>query len=185
MTKFRGGQSKRMAKLSQHVAHARTKLTQQKELAERILKLSEFARKLETEAEKVEPFYESAVDSELQAQAEARAQQELEEAGLKPDKAARKGSEDAGPMTGTGSALRSDGTPVPEHEYLDNFFRKYNKVTLDKLAIEKERERLRRENEELQSILKQVRCCPLPASPDRRLTAPPLWPLPSIWTASR
>lgn len=38
---------------------------------------------------------------------------------------------------------------------LDNFLRKYNKVLLDKLAIEKERERLETENANLQSLLKQ------------------------------
>lgn len=40
-------------------------------------------------------------------------------------------------------------------EGLDNFLRKYNKVLLDKLAIEKERERLQQENTNLQALLKQ------------------------------
>merc|ERR1719230_720054 len=37
----------------------------------------------------------------------------------------------------------------------DNFWKRYNKVLLDKLQIEKEHERLTKENSDLQSILKQ------------------------------
>ena len=52
-------------------------------------------------------------------------------------------------------ALGADGAPVEEWNYLDQFYKKYNKVLLDKLAIERERERLQRENNDLQAILKQ------------------------------
>ena len=53
------------------------------------------------------------------------------------------------------SSWTPDGQPVQEWCHLDNFLRKYNKVLLDKLAIERERERLERENSDLQTILKQ------------------------------
>ena len=53
------------------------------------------------------------------------------------------------------SSLTLDGQPVQEWCHLDNFLRKFNKVLLDKLAIERERERLERENSDLQTILKQ------------------------------
>ena len=39
--------------------------------------------------------------------------------------------------------------------YLDNFFKRYNKVLLDVMAIERERDRLGNENGDLRSILKQ------------------------------
>ncbi|KAH8091501.1 hypothetical protein JL720_5808 [Aureococcus anophagefferens] len=53
------------------------------------------------------------------------------------------------------SSWTADGKPVQEWCHLDNFLRKYNKVLLDKLAIERERERLEAENGDLQTILKQ------------------------------
>ena len=40
-------------------------------------------------------------------------------------------------------------------ELLDRFYKKFNRALLDKLATERERDRLLRENEDLQSILKQ------------------------------
>ena len=52
-------------------------------------------------------------------------------------------------------AIGDDGKPVKEWNYLDRFYRRYNKVLLDKLAIAKEKERLERENHDLQAILKQ------------------------------
>ena len=48
-----------------------------------------------------------------------------------------------------------EGTPVDEWNYLDNFYKKYNKVLMDKLTIEKEQARLQQENADLQAILKQ------------------------------
>ena len=38
---------------------------------------------------------------------------------------------------------------------MDNFYKKFNKVLLSKLATERERDRLREENAQMQSILKQ------------------------------
>ena len=50
---------------------------------------------------------------------------------------------------------RLDGAPVEEWNYLDQFYKKYNKVLLDKFALSKEREGLERQNEDLRLILKQ------------------------------
>ena len=47
------------------------------------------------------------------------------------------------------------GKTVEEWEYLEKFFKKSNKALLDKLFVERERDRLRKENEDLQNILKQ------------------------------
>merc|ERR1712217_291600 len=44
---------------------------------------------------------------------------------------------------------------IDEWTYLDNFFKRFNKVKLDHLAIEREGERLNKENAQLRSILKQ------------------------------
>merc|ERR1712070_1061311 len=42
-----------------------------------------------------------------------------------------------------------------EWDYLNNFFKRYNKVLLDVMAIDREKERLTNENGDLRSILKQ------------------------------
>ena len=44
---------------------------------------------------------------------------------------------------------------VDEWDYLNRFFQRFNRVELDRLAIDKERARLERENGELRNILKQ------------------------------
>lgn len=48
-----------------------------------------------------------------------------------------------------------NGVIVSEWEYLDLFWKRYNKVLLDDLAIKRERDRYANENRELQAILKQ------------------------------
>lgn len=42
-----------------------------------------------------------------------------------------------------------------EYSYLDNFYKRYNKVQLDKIAIEKQKEQLEKENQILKTMLKQ------------------------------
>lgn len=44
---------------------------------------------------------------------------------------------------------------VPVYERLSNFYRKYNKILLDNIAIAKEKERLQLENAQLQDLIKQ------------------------------
>ena len=80
---------------------------------------------METEKEKVLPFYESSVD-----------ENEIPEQ-LKKDFENLK-KEDA-----------------EEYAYLNNFYKRFNKVLLDKLAIEKQKENLQRDNKLLKSLLKQ------------------------------
>lgn len=49
--------------------------------------------------------------------------------------------------------------PYPQvmHEYsaLESFWRRYNKVMLDKLALDREKQILEEENEKLKALLKQ------------------------------
>ena len=42
-----------------------------------------------------------------------------------------------------------------EFKYLNNFFKRHNKVLLDKLAIQKQKEALAKDNQMLKSLLKQ------------------------------
>ena len=51
--------------------------------------------------------------------------------------------------------LNPDGSAVSEWDYLNTFHKRYNKAMLDKIAVQREKERLERENKDLQTILKQ------------------------------
>merc|ERR1719159_811854 len=105
-------------------------LKDQLSLAERILKTAELCRKFETEREKVLPFYLSR-------------EVEVEELQFDDDDLKEEIKE----------SLADTG--IDEWTYLDTFFKRYNKVKLDHLAIDKERQRLEKENVQLRSILKQ------------------------------
>ncbi|EKX35168.1 hypothetical protein GUITHDRAFT_80038, partial [Guillardia theta CCMP2712] len=108
-------------------------------LAERILNTAELNRKLETEREKVVPFYPS-----LKLTEEDELSLNDPPAGLQEEAAA------------LSSYCRSQsGQTVEKWNMLDNFLRKYNMVLLDKEAIRREKERLLQENGDLRSILKQ------------------------------
>ena len=133
MNKFRESEGRRLQELVINSQAAIKSLQGKLERAERILKLAELARKLETEREKVLPFYESSVEEEEKAAADAA---------------------DIRKSLQT-SATGKDGQVVEEWDYLNNFFKRYNKVLLDETAIERERDRLQRENTDLRSILKQ------------------------------
>ncbi|GFR42629.1 hypothetical protein Agub_g3565, partial [Astrephomene gubernaculifera] len=74
------------------------------------------------------------------------------------------GREAAGGSAGSGGAKPRyssfgldpvSGKEVEEWDYLNRFFKRYNKALLDKAAIDKEKARLERENADLRSILKQ------------------------------
>merc|ERR1719262_1906333 len=132
MNRFRGEEKKRLTDLTANARQCIRSLTDQLGLAERILKTSELCRKYETEREKVLPFYLSRdVDVD-----------ELE--GLEGDEDLKE--EIKGVL---------DDTRIDEWTYLDTFFKRFNKVKLDSLAIDKEKQRLEKENVQLRSILKQ------------------------------
>ena len=94
-------------------------------IGERILKTAELCRKLETEKEKVLPFYQSDPDS-------------LE----KPEGDVQK-------------VLGLADNAYNEFQMLDNFYKRYNKVHLDKLAIQKQKATLEKENLFFKNLLKQ------------------------------
>jgi hypothetical protein len=133
MTRIRASQIVRQQQLSLKSHNCIETLQKQKSLAENILRLAEVARKLETEREKILPFDPLGGSDALQV---------AEDMKLVPDSLS--------------SYVRShDGHEVEEWNSLDNFFKKVNFVTLDKLAIEQEQARLSRENQDLRAILKQ------------------------------
>ncbi|KAF0685817.1 Aste57867_22339 [Aphanomyces stellatus] len=151
MNRMRDEHKKRLTELSHNARETKLKLTEQQELAERILKLGELARKLETEREQVLPFYHSSIEDEAQAN---------EEVSVLKQEATSVASQQADPGNHLKLTLiqphgELHGEKVSEWEYLDNFWKRYNKALLDAMAIAKEKERLEMENRELQAVLKQ------------------------------
>lgn len=170
MNRFRADQGKRLARLTKDAHACKDKLDEKIAMAERILKLAELARKQETEQEKVIPFFLSAqgdqLDREAQVMADKQAQANVEgEADVKiaweePVTPLQASAWDRVPgVGGEGGEGGGGAAPglqkVPHWNMLDNFHKKYNRALLDKLAIERERERLVKENADLQDILKQ------------------------------
>lgn len=142
MKKFRTDEAKKLTELTV-LARDALRANQEKLVkSEKILALAELGRKLETEREKVQPFYESTVKSEHQENNVQKFSQ-LEEY-QKQQKA---------PVFA--QAYDKDGKPVNQWGFLENVHKKFNKVLLDKLAIIEEKKRLAKENEDLRSILKQ------------------------------
>lgn len=134
MNHFRTEEKKRLADLTQNARNCIKSLTDQLALAEKILKTAQLCRKFETEREKVLPFY---LSRDLL--------HEFEEGNLDF------GDDDLK------DEIKKELTDVgiDEWTYLDNFFKRFNKVKLDHLAIEQEVKRLGKENLQLRSILKQ------------------------------
>ena len=97
-------------------------LKEYQKLGERILNTAELCRKLETEKEKVLPFYQSDPDSQI-------------ESDIKIERISGLGNQN-------------------EFKLLDNFYKRFNKVHLDKLAIEKQKATLEKENLFFKNLLK-------------------------------
>jgi len=164
MNSFRSTQKRRLNELTKNANGGKDLLKEKCELAERILKLAELGRKMETEQEKVTPFYVSTVDGEIdegkegeeggeEGQEEGK---EMEKARMSQQRQEEKDDDDDEEVTPMHtSSWGDDGKKVKNWNSLDNFWKKYNKVLLDALAIEKEEERLKKENGDLQEILKQ------------------------------
>lgn len=86
--------------------------------------------RLETEKEKVQPYYAKEVNGDpLEAE--------------KQHKSAY-----------SSTILADNNVPVGRFNALDKFYQKYNKVLLDKMALESEREAQQKENTDLRTILK-------------------------------
>lgn len=139
MDKFQDGEKGRLRELTANTKHCITELTNKLDLAERILGLVEVNLKLETEKEKVLPYYTSSIE-------------ETDPEGLPAGESMRIMKE-LNPYSTT--LLQRSGGVVGEWNCLDNFYKRMNKVVLDKIALEQEKARLAQENADLQAIIKQ------------------------------
>jgi len=128
MNKLRENERGRLTKLTLESNAAIKELTRQCEKGERILKLAEMCRKLETEEEKVLPFYASSLTQEEQEDVAAAVTEPPSEA---------------------------LATVMYEYAGLENFWKRLNKVLLDKVALDREKSTLLSENQQLRLLLKQ------------------------------
>ncbi|KAL5477733.1 hypothetical protein EMCRGX_G024571 [Ephydatia muelleri] len=102
-------------------------LMSKEEKSQKILTIAEMCRKLETEEEKVLPFYASSLTAEEEQTATCSTE------------------------------TPTEGFTQVMHDYtaLENFWKRYNKVMLEKVALDKEKESLDEENKRLKMLLKQ------------------------------
>jgi len=165
MNKSRGSAREGLTKLTVESRECIEKLEERKKQAEALLKMAELCRKLETEEEKILPFYPDTIPNEEvdAAVADDNAQFEKEQAENTPpqtettDKHQEEQQPQLAPPPQQQQAFVVDvitGEPVQEFNMMDNFWKRYNKALLDKLAIEKEQEKLEDENMRLRSVLK-------------------------------
>ncbi|TMW64998.1 hypothetical protein Poli38472_009165 [Pythium oligandrum] len=148
MNRMRDENKRRLTELANNARDAKKTLDEQIELAERIIALGELVRKLETERERVLPFYHSTIADEREAN-------ELTENVRLAVRTEQVRDEEGENLIDFQSHGVLNGVAVSEWDYLDLFWKRYNKVLLDELAIQREKERYENENRELQAILKQ------------------------------
>jgi len=141
MTGVRAAEDRRLTELTLNSRKAIQDLTEKTNLAEKIIRLGELNRKLMTEREKVMPF-------EFANQANKGGTQTEEDL----EAAAAAGLAE---VKASASTLDADGKPIQEWEVLNVFFTRYNKILLDKTAMEIEGKRLNQENDRLRGLIKQ------------------------------
>merc|ERR1719482_1067462 len=140
MTGVRDAEDRRLTELTLNSRKAITDLTEKMNLAEKITRLGELNRKMMTEREKVLAFEFA---SQATDGAEGQDGDDLEEAA---------GAEE---LKSSANTLGANGKPVQEWDALNTFFTRYNKILLDKTALEVEGKRLSQENDRLRGLIKQ------------------------------
>eukprot|EP01112_Ceratiomyxa_fruticulosa_P012747 TRINITY_DN3550_c0_g1_i1.p1 TRINITY_DN3550_c0_g1~~TRINITY_DN3550_c0_g1_i1.p1 ORF type:complete len:524 (-),score=141.30 TRINITY_DN3550_c0_g1_i1:99-1670(-) len=151
MNKFREVQQARLAELTQNVDKTVRTLKKKQELAEKILGLHEVNQKLETEAERMMIFDNINTTDTNQNNPQIQQTTPTQHPPVQLPNIIQAPS----PSPYSTAATTRAGNQVTEWDYLSFFFRKFNKVELDKAALEHERERLQQENNDLKNILKQ------------------------------
>jgi uncharacterized protein (DUF3084 family) len=163
---YRTSQNQRLLHLSQSANLCKKQLNDKLDLARRVIQLGGLSRKMETVHEQVLPFetpLASAADSEDVTKQSAVA---------KPSKPTT--SSQPGRVGGLSSVMNvnSSSAYVPaKHQSsvwqleahhavmpadrLSHFYRRYNKILLDNIAIGKEKERLSLENSQLKDLIQQ------------------------------
>jgi hypothetical protein len=172
---YRTTQNQRLLHLSQSANNCKLKLQEKLEVARRVLHLAELSRRLETIEEQVLPF--ATAEEDINLGGNIGGEGKKDEVMFKDDmlNAQEKGARN-NTLTEQKSIKAKGKTtanqPVPHQssvwsnknekiefvaasDRLANFYRQYNKVLLDNIAIEKEKERLALENAQLEDLISQ------------------------------
>ncbi|XP_028653952.2 dynein regulatory complex subunit 2 [Erpetoichthys calabaricus] len=128
MNQIRASGKKQLVQLTLQSSATAKKLNHIMSKGERIVKLADMCRKLETEEEKVLPFYNSSLGLEERSQVESVAAQ---------------------------PAVEPLAQALKDYATMEKFWQRYNKVQLDQLALDCEKRRLFQENSQLRLLLKQ------------------------------
>jgi hypothetical protein len=153
MTRFRETEKKRLADLVKMAKDTTDTLNKKLDQSKRILQLAELCRKYENEEERAMPFEpeQNNLTDNVKASMEQLFNEENPESTQVDDEV------DDG-MTNGLQENRDRNNEVQinqsEWEQLIRFYRKYNKVELDKIALQQEREQLLEENQKLRHMLK-------------------------------
>ncbi|KAH7816992.1 putative flagellar associated protein [Monocercomonoides exilis] len=161
MALFHESQQERLKELTMQSREVTRRLQERIDLADHLIMVAELNRHLETEREKVTPFFPilAETDPEIQERL-ARMDEEMEAAmgiSLAPSSSANVSSSSSSVSaspTGEGEDAEARGDSMAtDWSQLNQFFKKANKVLLDKMAIEHEYERMKAENAALQQIV--------------------------------
>ncbi|XP_056418228.1 dynein regulatory complex subunit 2 [Hyla sarda] len=128
MNQARGAEHSRLTTLTVQSNAALKQLNRVIEKGEQILRLAEMCRKLETEEEKVLPFYPSSLNDAEREEAERVSME--------------KPSEQLAEL-------------MLDYTALDLFWKRYNKVLLERWALDREKAVLSQDNQKLRILLKQ------------------------------
>ena len=165
MARVRNATLADMKALASAAAEAKATLAENTALAQRLLGLAEAMRSYESASEKVDPF--AATRGTLPAQtvgpgadflAATRAAGGAEAAAAGGAAAGSALQQELRLLEAEAASELAPGTAeaFEEAEALHNFYGRYNKALMETLAMERQRERLRAENAELQNILQQT-----------------------------
>jgi hypothetical protein len=146
MNRFREGQQRKLVALTKNVDSGLREIQHKVQKAESLLGVSEMNSKLESEEEALLALRPNLTQAVLGEEPQEK-QERGEEDGA--------GEEPVVVNPNTTTATTKTGKKIKDWQYLDSFFRKTNKVAMDNMALEGERARLQKENEDLKAILKQ------------------------------
>ncbi|KAJ3091619.1 Dynein regulatory complex subunit 2 [Quaeritorhiza haematococci] len=152
MNTFRSHEHRHLTDLTIVTSKVLKSLQGKMEKAEKIVRLAEMNRKLETEEEKVLPFGGRAEYAGVIGEGVVN----REEDGSVNGQEGRALVAKDGVLSGTNGQQQSFDHLMPrEFQAMEQFHKRFNKVMLDQLALEKQRSQLQEENDHLRSILKQ------------------------------
>jgi chromosome segregation ATPase len=158
---YRTTQNQRLLHLSQSANNCKKVLKDKLDVARGVLQLNELCRRTETMLEQILPFATEEADPNVvyKEELEMQASEGNQNSGKSPDKVKHRnkfGSNQATHVPHQSSVWTGDQRSfVPHADRLTNFYRKYNKILLDNIAINKEKERLQVENAQLQDLIQQ------------------------------